>query len=117
MHPILTIYQPRYGALIVAAAGGFSCIPPLIGFLSSNLFSTAAAGLAIAINVSVGAPGQIAGVWIYKPEEAAKGYPTGHVSTFILRVIGNDNTWIVLIFPNSGQMLDFYSLFSQGQWR
>ncbi|KAH8672551.1 MFS transporter-like protein, partial [Tricladium varicosporioides] len=71
-------YLPRYGALIIAAAGGFSCIPPLIGFLSSNLFSTAAAGLAIAINVSVGAPGQIAGVWIYKPEEAAKGYPTGH---------------------------------------
>jgi hypothetical protein len=35
-------------------------------------------GLAIAINISVGAPGQIAGVWIYKADEAARGYPTGH---------------------------------------
>lgn len=35
-------------------------------------------GLAIALNVSVGAPGQIAGVWIYKANEAKRGYPTGH---------------------------------------
>lgn len=71
-------YAQRYGCLIVAAAGSFACIPPLLGWLSSNLFTTAAVGLAIALNVSVGAPGQIAGVWIYKADEAAKGYPTGH---------------------------------------
>ncbi|TVY78467.1 MFS transporter prlL [Lachnellula suecica] len=71
-------YTSRYGCLIVAASGAFSCIPPLLGFLSSNLFSTAAAGLAIALNISFGAPGQIAGVWIYKADEATKGYPTGH---------------------------------------
>ncbi|KGQ00734.1 hypothetical protein PAAG_12598 [Paracoccidioides lutzii Pb01] len=35
-------------------------------------------GLVIALNVSFGIPGQIAGVWIYKPEKATKGYPTGH---------------------------------------
>jgi hypothetical protein len=35
-------------------------------------------GLAIAINISVGAPGQIAGVWIYKADQAERGYPTGH---------------------------------------
>jgi hypothetical protein len=34
--------------------------------------------LAIALNISMGAPGQIVGVWIYKANEAAKGYPTGH---------------------------------------
>lgn len=34
--------------------------------------------MAIALNISFGAPGQIAGVWIYKAEEAAIGYPTGH---------------------------------------
>ncbi|EPE30844.1 MFS general substrate transporter [Glarea lozoyensis ATCC 20868] len=71
-------YTSRYGCLIVAASGAFSCIPPLLGFLSSNLFSTAAAGLAIALNISFGAPGQIAGVWIYKADEAKRGYPTGH---------------------------------------
>ncbi|KAH8600035.1 MFS transporter-like protein [Bisporella sp. PMI_857] len=71
-------YSARYGCLIVAASGSFSCIPPLLGFLSSNLFTTASVGLAIALNISFGAPGQISGVWIYKANEAKKGYPTGH---------------------------------------
>lgn len=71
-------YNSRYGCLIVAASGAFSCIPPLLGWLSSNLHTTGAVGLAIAINISVGAPGQIAGVWIYKANEAQRGYPTGH---------------------------------------
>ncbi|KAH8670308.1 MFS transporter-like protein [Tricladium varicosporioides] len=71
-------YHSRYGCLIVAASGAFSCIPPLLGWLSSNLHTTGAVGLAIAINISIGAPGQIAGVWIYKANEASKGYPTGH---------------------------------------
>ena len=71
-------YTSRYGCLIMASAGSFSCIPPLLGWLSSNLHSTAAAGLAIALNISVGAPGQITGVWIYKADEKKKGYPTGH---------------------------------------
>lgn len=26
----------------------------------------------------MGAPGQIVGVWIYKADEATRGYPTGH---------------------------------------
>ncbi|KAJ5565159.1 hypothetical protein N7513_001401 [Penicillium frequentans] len=52
--------------------------PPLLGWLSSNLRSTAGAGLAIALNISFGAPGQIVGVWIYKSDEEKKGYPTGH---------------------------------------
>ena len=71
-------YQSRYGCLIVAASGAFSCIPPLLGWLSSNVHNTSAAGLAIAMNVSFGAPGQIIGVWIYKANEKSKGYPTGH---------------------------------------
>jgi hypothetical protein len=70
--------QHRYGCLIVATSGSFACIPPLLGWLSSNIRSTAGTGLAIALNVSFGAPGQIVGVWIYKSNEAARGYPTGH---------------------------------------
>lgn len=43
------------------------------------MWSTASIGLAVALNVSIGAGlGQIPGVWIYKAEEAARGYPTGH---------------------------------------
>lgn len=73
-----TSFSSRYGCLIVACCGAFSCIPPLLGWLSSNIHSTAAVGLAIALNISWGAPGQIVGVWIYKAQEAKKGYPTGH---------------------------------------
>ncbi|KAL3460522.1 major facilitator superfamily domain-containing protein [Aspergillus heterothallicus] len=71
-------YLHRYGCLIVATSGSFACIPPLLGWLSSNIRSTAGTGLAIALNVSFGAPGQIVGVWIYKSNEASRGYPTGH---------------------------------------
>ncbi|KAI2608714.1 MFS general substrate transporter [Hypoxylon fragiforme] len=72
-------YASRYGCLIVAASGAFACIPPLLGWLSSNIFSTASVGLAIALNIGLGgAPGQIVGVFIYKPNEATAGYPTGH---------------------------------------
>ena len=74
----LTKLQSRYGCLIVAASGAFACIPPLLGWLSSNLHTTAAIGLAIALNISMGAPGQIVGVWIYKADELSRGYPTGH---------------------------------------
>ncbi|RYP15292.1 hypothetical protein DL765_005816 [Monosporascus sp. GIB2] len=72
-------YAGRYGCLIVGAAGAFSCIPPMLGWLTSNMWSTASIGLAVALNVSIGgALGQIPGVWIYKADEAARGYPTGH---------------------------------------
>lgn len=74
-----TAYLSRYGALVLATAGAFSCIPPLLGWLSSNVLGTAATGLAIAINVSFGGGlGQIPGVWIYKANEKKDGYPTGH---------------------------------------
>ncbi|KAL4793819.1 major facilitator superfamily domain-containing protein [Aspergillus venezuelensis] len=60
-------YLSRYGCLIVATAGSFGCIPPLLGWLSANIRGTAGTGLAIALNVSFGEPGEIVG-----------GYPTGH---------------------------------------
>ncbi|KUI70534.1 hypothetical protein VM1G_05735 [Cytospora mali] len=66
-------YRHRYGCLIVAATGAFSTIPPLLGWLSSNIFSTGSVGLAIALNIGLaGAPGQIAGVWIYKAGETER---------------------------------------------
>jgi sugar phosphate permease len=74
-----TSYAERYGALIIGAAGTFACVPPMLGWLTSNVWSTASVGLAVAINVSVGAgAGQIPGVWIYKAEEKTMGFPTGH---------------------------------------
>lgn len=80
-------YKSRYGTLIIACAGAFSCIPPLLGWLSCNMRSTATTGLAVALNISFGAPGQIVGVWIYKSEEASKGYPTGHWTNATLLIL------------------------------
>jgi hypothetical protein len=51
----------------------------MLGWLTSNVYSTAAVGLAVALNVGFGAGcGQIPGVWIYKADEKLRGYPTGH---------------------------------------
>ena len=72
-------FATRYGCLIMAMSGMFATIPPMLGWISSNVYNTASVGLAIAINVSTGGGiGQIPGVWIYKSSEATMGYPTGH---------------------------------------
>lgn len=57
---------PRYVLLCVAASATFSSIPVLIAWLSSNSRGTVASGIAIALNLSSGAVGQIVGAWIYK---------------------------------------------------
>jgi len=80
-------YVARYVLLCIATSGSFAGIPPLLGWISSNLHSTGAAGLAIAMNVSFGGPGQIIGVWIYKANEAP-GYKTGHLTNFGMLLFG-----------------------------
>lgn len=92
-------YLSRYGGLIIAASGAFACIPPLLGWLSSNIFSTASVGMAIALNIGLGgAPGQIVGVFIYKADEAKRGYPTGHWT----------NAALLFLVAVGGVMLRFY---------
>jgi hypothetical protein len=81
-------YGGRYACLIIACVGTFATIPILLGWLSANLHSTSAQGLAIALNISFGAPGQITGVWIYKSDEAKRGYPTGHWTNGALLLLG-----------------------------
>ena len=81
-------YLARYGCFILACSGSFACIAPLLGWLSGNLHSTSASGLAIALNVSFGAPGQIVGVWIYMKEEQESGYATGHWVNVAMLVLG-----------------------------
>ncbi|MBE3050499.1 hypothetical protein IMZ48_50000 [Candidatus Bathyarchaeota archaeon] len=81
-------YLSRYGCLIIALSGAFATIPPQLGWLTSNLVSTASIGLAIAINVSLGAGfGQIGGIWIYKEDEKLRGYPSGHYSNFAMMMM------------------------------
>ncbi|KAH7137457.1 MFS transporter [Dactylonectria estremocensis] len=83
-----TAYSARYACLVIAACGTFATIPILLGWLSANLRSTSAQGLAIALNISFGAPGQILGVWIYKGSEKESGYPTGHWVNGSLLLLG-----------------------------
>ncbi|KAI1305631.1 putative MFS transporter [Xylaria venustula] len=92
-------YLSRYGGLIIAASGAFACIPPLLGWLSSNIFSTASVGMAIALNIGLGgAPGQIVGVFIYKSNEVKRGYPTGHWT----------NAALLFLVAVGGVLLRFY---------
>jgi hypothetical protein len=111
----------RYGCLIVAATGSFSCIAPLLGWLTCNVHSTASVGLAIAINVSVGAGiGQIPGVWTYKDEERDRGFPTGHwVNAAMLFVVAVGSVGLRLLYgyrnrklfkESNGQEVRLYKL-------
>lgn len=72
----------------------------MLGWLTSNVYSTASVGLAIAINVSFGAGlGQIPGVWIYKIEERDRGYPTGHwVNAAMLLVVAAGATGLRVFY-------------------
>lgn len=82
-------YTSRYACLVIAACGTFATIPILLGWLSANLRSTSAQGLALALNISFGAPGQILGVWIYQASEQSRGYPTGHWINGALLLVGS----------------------------
>lgn len=53
--------------------------PAAAGVADVNVAGTASTGLAIAINISIGAGlSQLPGLWIYRPGKATRGYPTGH---------------------------------------
>ncbi|KIL92420.1 hypothetical protein FAVG1_04831 [Fusarium avenaceum] len=92
-----TNYHGRYACLVIAACGTFATIPILLGWLSANLRSTSSQGLALALNISFGAPGQILGVWVYKGSEKTRGYPTGHWINGGLLLLGAVLTGMLVI--------------------
>ncbi|KAF8755293.1 Major Facilitator Superfamily [Rhizoctonia solani] len=63
-------------------------VAPSLGWLSSNLHTTGAAGLALGLALSFAGPGQIIGVWIYKSNESPR-YFTGE-SSFRVPLPGTD---------------------------
>jgi len=100
-------YVPRYICLIIACCGTFSTIPILLGWLSANLHSTSAQGLALALNISFGAPGQITGVWIYTANEQKIGYPTGHWVNGSLLLLGASlTTVLVLLYGYRNRLIE-----------
>lgn len=92
-----TNYHGRYAWLVIAACGTFATIPFLLGWLSANLRSTSSQGLALALNISFGAPGQILGVWVYEGSEKTRGYPKGHWINGGLFLLGAILTGMVVI--------------------
>lgn len=80
-------FKARYGVLVIATTAAFAGFPPSLGWLSSNLHTTGAAGLAVGLALSFAGPGQIIGVWIYKANESP-GYFTGHMVNFAVLCFG-----------------------------
>ncbi|KAJ3787504.1 MFS transporter [Lentinula aff. detonsa] len=85
---IAFIVEARYGVLCIAVSFAFASIPPLLSWLTANLQTTGAATLGVPMNVSMGAIGQIIGVYIYKASEAP-GYPTGHFTNAAFALLGS----------------------------
>ncbi|KAJ3755737.1 MFS transporter [Lentinula raphanica] len=83
-----TAFKARYGVLCIAVSFAFASIPPLLSWLTANLQTTGAATLGVPMNVSMGAIGQIIGVYIYKASEAP-GYPTGHFTNAAFALLGS----------------------------
>ncbi|KAK7446647.1 hypothetical protein VKT23_014341 [Stygiomarasmius scandens] len=83
-----TAFKARYGILCLAVSFAFGSIPPLLSWLTANLRSTASATLGVPMNVSMGAIGQIIGVYIYLSKEAP-GYPTGHFTNAAFALLGS----------------------------
>ncbi|KDQ16604.1 hypothetical protein BOTBODRAFT_129478 [Botryobasidium botryosum FD-172 SS1] len=80
-------FKARYAMLCLAAAGTFSSIPQLLAWLTINLHSTAAIGLAVALNITFSGPGQVVGTWIYRQSDAPR-YRSGHLINFAVLLFG-----------------------------
>lgn len=63
-------FTGRYILLIFATAGVFSALPSLNAWVGDNARNTTAMSLVFGLNVAFSGPGQIAGVWIYRPQDA-----------------------------------------------
>ncbi|KAL2867813.1 major facilitator superfamily domain-containing protein [Aspergillus lucknowensis] len=70
-------FTARYIFLIVATAGVFGGLPSLNAWVGDNVRNVTASSLTIALNIAFSGPGQIIGVWIYRPQDAP-AYRLGH---------------------------------------
>ncbi|OJT06332.1 hypothetical protein TRAPUB_2794 [Trametes pubescens] len=82
-----TALAARYGVLCVALPFAFAISAPSLSWLTANLRSTGASTLAVPLNVSIAAIGQITGTFIYKASEAP-AFPTGHYTNAGFMFVG-----------------------------
>lgn len=71
-------YVKRYGCLCLAACGAFPVAPSMTNWVTCNTPSLLTIPLAIALHNSSAGVGQIIAQWIWRADEATKGYPTGN---------------------------------------
>ncbi|PPJ58882.1 hypothetical protein CBER1_04465 [Cercospora berteroae] len=70
-------FTGRYALLIFATSGVFAALPSLNAWVGDNATNTTCMSLVFACNVAFSGPGQIAGVWIYRSQDAPL-YRLGH---------------------------------------
>jgi MFS family permease len=80
-------FKTRYGFLFIATGATFASFPLQSGWISSNARTTAISAFAIPLNLSIGAIGQIGGLFIYKADEEPL-YPTGHYTNMASCALG-----------------------------
>ncbi|CAH0051507.1 unnamed protein product [Clonostachys solani] len=70
-------FVARYVLLIIGNCGAFAGLPSVTAWVGDNMTSTTAISLSIAINIAFSGPGQIIGLWIYRPADRPL-YTLGH---------------------------------------
>jgi hypothetical protein len=91
-------YVKRYGCLCLAACGAFPVAPSMTNWVTCNTPSLLTIPFAIALNNSSAGIGQIIAQWIWKADEAKRGYPTGNFvcaacSFFVAAVAAGLRLW------------------------
>ncbi|KAF4462700.1 MFS transporter [Fusarium albosuccineum] len=71
-------FLARYVILCLATAGVFGGLPALCAWVGDNVTNTTAMSIATGMNIAFSGPGQIAGVWIYRAQDAPL-YRLGHL--------------------------------------
>ncbi|KAH6693889.1 major facilitator superfamily domain-containing protein, partial [Plectosphaerella plurivora] len=66
-----------YIFLIISTSGAFAGLPSMNAWIGDNVTNTTAMSLATALNIAFSGPGQIIGVWIYRPQDRPF-YSLGH---------------------------------------
>ncbi|KAH7124891.1 major facilitator superfamily domain-containing protein [Dactylonectria estremocensis] len=70
-------FVARYILLIIGTCGAFAGLPSVNAWIGDNMTNTTAMSLATALNIAFSGPGQIIGVWIYRPVDRPL-YTLGH---------------------------------------
>ncbi|KAL6243467.1 hypothetical protein RBB50_009459 [Rhinocladiella similis] len=71
-------YKARYGCLLLASCGAFPTLAPLAGWVTCNAPGQRTVGLCAALNSAGVGLASVVSVWIWRAQEAPRGYPTGN---------------------------------------